>query len=77
MRLGEWNTMEDPDCDIETICADPPIDVTPEEIICHPQYSDESRNKLHDIALIRLSRDVQFTGDDKYLHLILNSYLTA
>lgn len=66
MRLGEYNTQEEQDCISTrgyTDCNDAPVDLAPEEIIPHPQYNDQNRNKYHDIALIRLSRDVQFTGN--------------
>lgn len=64
--MGEWNIEEQRDCVRNrgySDCNDPPIDLAPEEIIVHPQYDDKNRNKYHDIALIRLSQNVRFTGN--------------
>lgn len=65
MRLGEWNTATDPDC-IENLnvsekdCSDPPLDLTPEEVIPHPEFNSNNQSN-NDIGLIRLSRDVDNT----------------
>lgn len=59
IRLGEHNIDTDPDCqptDDGQICANPVQDFNIAEVIAHPQYRPESRDKLHDIALIRLDR---------------------
>lgn len=69
MRLGEWSTQEEQDCVSTrgyTDCNDPPLDVSVEEIILHPEYRDNNLNKVHDIALLRLSQDVRFTGERQY-----------
>lgn len=58
--------LEDQDCLSSrgySFCNDPPVDLAPEEVVYHDEYSGQNRNRLHDIALIRLSQDVQFTGD--------------
>lgn len=65
VRLGEWNTETEVDCATTRSlrdCNDPPVDVSAEQLIPHPQYTERNYNKMHDIALIRLSRDVRFTG---------------
>ncbi|KYN27230.1 Serine protease easter [Trachymyrmex cornetzi] len=66
VRLGEYNTDTERDCvaDSETteICADDPITVGVEEQIAHENYRPTSRDQRYDIALLRLSRDVQFTS---------------
>lgn len=42
-------------------CADPVVEVGVEKIIVHPQYNDKSRDKHHDIALIRLDTNVSYS----------------
>lgn len=42
-------------------CADPVVDVGVEKIIVHPQYNDASRDKHHDIALVRLNTNVSYS----------------
>lgn len=63
VRLGEWDTSNDNDCDSsfvdEVVCSTKPIDVLVESAIAHPEYDNESRE--NDIALIRLAKDVEFT----------------
>lgn len=64
VRLGEYNTETKDDCIVnENVleCADPAIDVPVEETIVHEDYRPDSRNNHHDIALIRLAHDVNFT----------------
>lgn len=43
------------------VCNDPYLDVPIERIIVHEQYDPDSRSQYHDIALLRLQRDVTFT----------------
>ncbi|KAG7204080.1 hypothetical protein KM043_001931 [Ampulex compressa] len=65
VRLGEHNTETDPDCvqdDEDLICADSAVWVGVEEQIAHEEYRPNSREQRYDIALLRLSRDVQFTN---------------
>ncbi|XP_015120009.1 CLIP domain-containing serine protease 2 [Diachasma alloeum] len=65
VRLGEYNTDTDPDCvmdsDNSEVCAPPLITVGVEETIVHENYQPLDRNQFNDIALLRLSRDVEFT----------------
>ncbi|XP_017064059.1 serine protease easter [Drosophila eugracilis] len=60
--LGEWNRDTDPDCEVNLSgvreCAPPHIRVTIDRILPHPQYSD--KNYRNDIALLRLSRPVNW-----------------
>ncbi|XP_037811415.1 serine protease easter-like [Lucilia sericata] len=64
VRLGEWDRSSNPDCEISVTgkrdCAEPHLDVGIEEIIYHPNYNAQASNNLHDIALIRLDRYVNF-----------------
>lgn len=68
VRLGEYDTDTDIDCfTSEGIkdCTDPPITVPVAEKIVHKDYLPESSSQHHDIALLRLSRDVSYTGSIK------------
>ncbi|KAF2891877.1 hypothetical protein ILUMI_14313 [Ignelater luminosus] len=59
VRLGEWDTRTDEDCDEIggfRDCIEPAVDYGVEETIPHSDYDDNSRNRYHDIALIRLNR---------------------
>ncbi|XP_071552041.1 phenoloxidase-activating factor 1-like isoform X1 [Panulirus ornatus] len=65
IRLGDWDLSTEEDCE-ETpqgfkICAPPIQDFTHEEIIRHPQYNTRAQIS-DDIALIRLSRPIVYTG---------------
>lgn len=40
---------------------DPYVDFGIEEVIVYPEYHSKNQNKFHDIALIKLQHDVQFT----------------
>lgn len=67
VRLGEYDTEKDPDC-VEVFrgrqdCAPPPVNVPIEELIPHEQYNPNDRNQYHDIALLRLKLDVEYTGN--------------
>lgn len=44
-------------------CAPPPVNVPIEELIPHEQYNPNDRNQYHDIALLRLKLDVEYTGN--------------
>ncbi|XP_071546017.1 phenoloxidase-activating factor 1-like [Panulirus ornatus] len=65
IRLGERDLSTDVDCEVSTqgfqICAPPAQDFTYEEIIIHPDDSARKRSS-DDIALIRLSSPIDFSG---------------
>jgi len=65
VRLGEWDTRTDPDCEVdirgEKDCAPRHIDVPVERAIPHPLYSPTSSNQLNDVALLRLARDITYS----------------
>lgn len=68
VRLGEYDTETDRDCvnnGFTTECSDPTVNVPVEERIAHENYNPTDTNQFHDIALLRLSRDVKFTS--KYI----------
>lgn len=70
IRLGEFNTDTERDCmkyGRRKICADPIVEVDFEKIVVHENYSEHSPQRYHDIALIRLDRDVKST---KYIRPI-------
>lgn len=64
VRLGEYNTDTDEDC-IDTrgikICAPPAVNVAVEERIAHERYDPFDTNQYHDIALLRLTRNVRYS----------------
>jgi hypothetical protein len=60
VRLGEWDTASDTDCD-EDDCSDPVVDVPVEQIITHENYNPNAKSQENDIALLRLSRPVTYT----------------
>lgn len=65
VRLGEWDTLTNVDCDDsytnEQVCNEPHVDIPVEEKIVHEGYSSNSKNQHNDIALLRLSRSVEYT----------------
>lgn len=64
----------DDDCD-EDHCSDPPVNIQIAESIVHEGYQPYSKNREHDIALLRLSRPVNFTKWIKPLCLPTTSTL--
>lgn len=60
VRLGEWDTGSDQDCD-ENNCSEPVVDVPVVDRIPHENYVPTSRAQENDIALLRLGRSVPFT----------------
>ena len=44
------------------MCANPPIDVKVEQILIHPRYAEVQHQLKNDIALLRLSEHVNYTG---------------
>lgn len=60
VRLGEWDTATNQDCE-EDNCSDPVLDIPVSERTPHPDYQIHSRTQENDIALLRLARSVQFT----------------
>lgn len=64
VRLGEYNTDTDVDCVNNQgfdYCSDPPQNVAVEEQIAHERYDPLSPNQEHDIALLRLVRNVTYS----------------
>lgn len=65
VRLGEWDTQTDVDCDDsfvdETVCNDPAVDIPIEQKIPHESYDPNASNQHNDIALLRLAQNVPFT----------------
>lgn len=64
MRLGEWDTSTDLDCDDndgEPDCSEAPIDVPVSGLFPHPEYDPTSVEQYHDIALLRLGQKVKYT----------------
>ncbi|XP_070502642.1 serine protease easter-like [Chironomus tepperi] len=65
VRLGEWDTAQEVDCDDsfknERVCSQPPIDVNIVERIPHPQYDPYNNNQFNDIAMLRLEHPIEYT----------------
>jgi hypothetical protein len=63
VRLGEWDKRTNPDCQEflnEKMCNDPHVEIGIAKIITHPKFV--STNTIyHDIALLKLERDVEYT----------------
>ncbi|XP_001650899.2 melanization protease 1 [Aedes aegypti] len=65
VRLGEWDVESDLDCTgtgNDRSCAPPIQEFDLERIIPHEGFSVKNSNKVHDIALVRLSRDAQYSN---------------
>lgn len=60
VRLGEWDTESNPDCDVGD-CSEPVVDVDVEQLIPHEAYNTNSKTQENDIALLRLAQPVTFT----------------
>uniref|UniRef100_A0A182FDJ9 CLIP domain-containing serine protease n=2 Tax=Anopheles albimanus TaxID=7167 RepID=A0A182FDJ9_ANOAL len=64
VRLGEHDKSKELDCNIYTNddvqCADPPIEVDVESTVVHNEYNSSIPHR-HDIALIRLAQEVDFS----------------
>ncbi|KAF2886004.1 hypothetical protein ILUMI_20169 [Ignelater luminosus] len=79
VRLGEHNLKTTRDCVNETPgfedCNDEPLDITIEGQIPHELYIPRSVNRHYDIALLRLSKTVEFTNFIKPLCLPLSQRL--
>ncbi|ALC47832.1 MP1 [Drosophila busckii] len=65
VRLGEWDTTSNPDCttdrDGKRNCNDPYVYINVAEVIPYSQFSANSPDILHDIALLRLESPVTFS----------------
>lgn len=67
VRLGEWDAESREDCDTvggNRVCAPAVVDVDVEQVIRHPDYSDNPRSNNYlqnDIALLRLRSPVRFS----------------
>ena len=66
VRLGEWNTESDTDCDEsfinDKVCNDPPIDVAIERKILHESYNAKDKSNRNDIGLLRLAESVTYSN---------------
>lgn len=64
VRLGEYDTQGNPDCIQEQDgydCADEAMDYEVDKVIVHPYYDEASRNKHHDIALIKTIKPIKYS----------------
>lgn len=64
VRLGEWDTSTEQDCEglgVDADCSPDPIDVVIENKLPHPQYNPQSVEQYNDIALLRLATRVSYS----------------
>ncbi|KAK9869223.1 hypothetical protein WA026_002974 [Henosepilachna vigintioctopunctata] len=65
VRLGEYDKDSDNDCInngfTKECLKSPPIDVQVQERIAHENYDPEDPDQKHDIALLRLRKEVEYT----------------
>lgn len=73
VRFGEWKINEEIDCDRQSICSDPVLDVPIKEVIAHENYRSDSISHEHDIALIHLANSVPTTEWIKPICLPINA----
>lgn len=74
VRLGEWDTNSERDCE-DGYCSDPPLDIDVVQLIPHESYSPNSKQQENDVALLRLARSVRFTDFVKPICLPLSNNL--
>uniref|UniRef100_U5ET91 CLIP domain-containing serine protease n=1 Tax=Corethrella appendiculata TaxID=1370023 RepID=U5ET91_9DIPT len=60
IRLGEWFTDTDPDCQ-DDVCADNVVDIDVDKIILHPNYNSDGKHQQNDIALIKVKHPIKYT----------------
>ncbi|XP_068619450.1 CLIP domain-containing serine protease HP8-like [Battus philenor] len=60
VRLGEWNISSPRDC-FQEDCSPTAKDISVAELIPHEKYDPSNVHQQNDIALLRLSQDVDFT----------------
>ncbi|XP_053669193.1 CLIP domain-containing serine protease B4-like [Anopheles marshallii] len=60
VRLGEWDLSKANDCQ-DGFCSKAPIDLEVEKIVVHSNYTMKFNRNANDIALIRLTRSVQYS----------------
>ncbi|XP_070509695.1 CLIP domain-containing serine protease B4-like [Chironomus tepperi] len=79
VRLGDWDTTTNPDCqaDIyeEQRCNDPYVEIEIENIIVHEDYNASSRMRYNDIALIKLKENVTFSSYIKPICLPIDDFV--
>lgn len=64
VRLGEWDTSTDQDCEgvgEDTDCSPDPMDVVIERKIPHPDYNPLAVEQYNDIALLRMAQRISYT----------------
>ncbi|XP_067203996.1 CLIP domain-containing serine protease HP8-like [Linepithema humile] len=72
IRLGEHNTLTDPDCEKE-YCAEPVQDFLPESIVVHEDY-DKPLFK-NDIAIIRLNKPAVYNSEFINCSILINDHV--
>lgn len=73
IRLGEHNTLTDPDCDRYGYCAEPVQDFVPKLIIAHEDYNKPVFK--NDIAIIRLNKPAVYNGEYINKSILINKLI--
>lgn len=61
VRLGEYDTSNDPDCSTSGFCAPTVINHMISHVVIHPDYKHGQYH--HDIALVILKTPLNYTGE--------------
>ena len=65
VRLGDWDTRTNPDCQEDVsgneFCNHPYVEIPVEKVTVHEDYNPHKTAQYHDIALLKLQRNVTFS----------------
>jgi hypothetical protein len=76
VRIGKWDLNKETDCNEDgDLCAPEPIDIKVVGTIPHPNYVQKSASKHHDIAFLRLAKQIKFNDFVKPICLPLDPVL--
>lgn len=63
VRCGEYDVENEIDCEdtgYKMVCAPPPQNIPVVAAIAHEKYNPLDPNQIHDIALLKLGRKIEF-----------------
>lgn len=70
VRLGEYDTVSDPDCSTSGFCAPTVINHMISHVVIHPDYKNGQYH--HDIALAILKTPLNYTRNDRKHAIVYN-----